>query len=94
MGLRSAVSSGARACLARVVGANREYILKAIPHISALMVETLEEVLEHSEVIVIGNGDPNFQDVPSRLKPDQILIDMMGVPGSEDLADRYDGINW
>ncbi len=80
--------------LARVVGANRDYILKAIPHISALMVETLEEVLEHSEVIVIGNGDPNFHDVPSRLKPHQILIDMMRVPGVEGLADRYDGINW
>ena len=80
--------------LARVVGANRDYILKTIPHISALMVETLEEVLEHGEVIVIGNGDPKFHDVPSRLKPHQILVDMMRVPGGEELADRYDGINW
>jgi GDP-mannose 6-dehydrogenase len=80
--------------LARVVGANREFILQAIPHLSALMVETLDEVLEHSEVIVIGNGDPNFHDVPSRLKPDQILVDMMRVPSHEGLEGRYDGINW
>jgi GDP-mannose 6-dehydrogenase len=80
--------------LARVVGANREYILRAIPHISALMVETLEQVLEHGDVIVIGNGDPNFHDVPSLLKPHQILVDMVRVPGHEGLADKYDGINW
>lgn len=79
--------------LARVVGANREYILRAIPHISTLMVETVEEVLEHGEVIVIGNSDPDFHDVPSRLKPHQILVDMVRVPGGEGLAERYNGIN-
>ena len=58
------------------------------------MVETIEEVLEHSEVVVIGNGDPSFHDVRSRLKPDQILVDMVRVPSQEGLDDRYDGINW
>ena len=80
--------------LARLVGVNREYLLKVIPHISTLMVETLEEILNHGEVIVIGNSDPDFHDIPSRLKPHQILVDMVRVPGHESLGERYDGINW
>lgn len=80
--------------IARVVGANRDYILTAIPHISALMASTVESVLEHGDVIVIGNNDPNFQDVPSRLTRSQILIDLVRVGGCEQLVGQYDGINW
>src|SRR5262249_60871747 len=42
--------------LAKLTGANREYIMKAIPHIERLMVPTVDEVLEHADVIVIGNS--------------------------------------
>ena len=80
--------------LARITGANREYIMRAVPHISMLMVDTIEEVLERSDIVVIGNADPEFHDVPSRLKNHQTLVDLVGVPGRELLADRYDGINW
>lgn len=80
--------------LARMVGANRDYILKTIPHISTLMVDTIEEVLEKSDLIVIGNADPAFHDVPSRLRDHQLLLDMVRVPSRGSLADQYDGINW
>src|SRR5439155_17544287 len=40
--------------LASIHGANRDYILNHIPHISKLMVATIDEVLEHGETIVIG----------------------------------------
>lgn len=80
--------------LAKILGANREYILKTIPHISTLMMDTIEDVLEHGEVIIVGNGDARFRDVASRLKPHQVLVDMIRVPGREALTDRYDGVNW
>src|SRR5215831_7684976 len=41
--------------LARLFGANKEYIEREIPHISQLMCSTIDEVLESSEVIIIGN---------------------------------------
>ena len=36
--------------LARLVGANKEYINTQIPHLSSLLCETIDEVLDNSEV--------------------------------------------
>jgi GDP-mannose 6-dehydrogenase len=64
---------------ARLVGANRDFILNHIPHISKLMVENVDAVLDHSETIVIGNKDPDFQDVPDRLRNGQCLVDFVRI---------------
>src|SRR4030081_2764656 len=53
--------------VASIHGANREYILNHIPHISKLMVSSIDEVLQHAGTIVIGNGSPEFLQIPSRL---------------------------
>jgi GDP-mannose 6-dehydrogenase len=47
--------------LASLVGANRDYILNRIQHISRLMVQEMDDVLEHAETVVIGNSDPQFR---------------------------------
>jgi GDP-mannose 6-dehydrogenase len=65
--------------LARLVGANRDFILTRIPHISRLMVAGIDAILEHGETIVIGNGDPEFKGVPRRLRSEQALVDFTGV---------------
>jgi GDP-mannose 6-dehydrogenase len=80
--------------LARLVGANRDYILRRIPHISNLITDDISEVLGHGEVIIVGNGDQEFHRVSARLSPEQYVVDMAGLPGAESLAGRYDGINW
>jgi GDP-mannose 6-dehydrogenase len=80
--------------LAMLVGANRDYIMKMIPHISSLMVDSIDAVLDHAELVIIGNNDPRFHDVPQRLRPDQMLVDLVRLPDANGLADRYDGINW
>ncbi|MGD0445075.1 MAG: nucleotide sugar dehydrogenase [Edaphobacter sp.] len=70
--------------LAALVGANRDFILNRIPHISRLMVRTADEVLAHAQTIVIGNHDPEFSQIPSRLREDQRLVDFVRItrPGS------------
>lgn len=78
---------------ARLVGANREYIEKVIPHVSGLMCQSLNEVLDHAEVVVIGNHDPAFASIAERLRPDQQLIDLVRVrPGGT--GPREEGICW
>jgi GDP-mannose 6-dehydrogenase len=80
--------------LARLVGANRDYIYNRIPHISRLMVNGIDSVLDHAETVVIGNKDPEFQGVLERLHGGQRLVDFVRVSqlGSEN--GNYDGICW
>jgi len=80
--------------LARLVGANRDYILRTIPHISNLMSDNMDDVIASSELVVIGNNAPEFRDVPHRLRPGQILLDMVRIPGFQAAGEQYDGINW
>ena len=80
--------------MAKLVGANRDFILNRIPHISRLMVDNIDAVLEHAQTIVIGNNDPEFQEVPSRLREDQCLVDFIRVTPNRSLNGRYDGICW
>lgn len=79
--------------LAALTGANRDYILNHIPHISKLMVDNLDEVLNHAETIVIGNGAEEFRSVPDNLKSNQVVIDLVRVVKSQSGA-QYDGICW
>jgi len=80
--------------LAAVHGANRDYILNKIPHISRLMVPTIEEVLAHSQTLVIGNASAEFADVPRRIAEHQTVIDFVRVSGSRSVAGVYEGICW
>jgi GDP-mannose 6-dehydrogenase len=81
--------------LARLVGANQEYIEKQIPHLSSLLCNTIDEVIDGSEVIVVGNRSPEFVDALTRTRADQIVIDLVRLPiyGSLLQAD-YRGICW
>ena len=63
--------------IAALTGANRDFILNRIPHISRLMVHKTEDVLVWAQTIVIGNSDPEFKQVPQKLSVDQCLIDFV-----------------
>ena len=74
--------------IAALTGANREFILNRIPHISRLMVPETEDVLAWAQTIVIGNSDPEFKKVPQKLRADQCLIDFVRMTTPEGKYDR------
>jgi GDP-mannose 6-dehydrogenase len=81
--------------LARLVGANKEYIEKQIPHLSSLLCATIDEVVEGSEVIVIGNRSPEFAEAVTKATRDQIIIDLVRLPINQALLQAdYRGICW
>ena len=80
--------------MASLVGANRDFIFNRIPHISGLMVDKIDAVLNHAQTVVIGNMDPDFRNVPERLRNDQVLVDFVRVPGRRSENGNYDGICW
>ena len=81
--------------LARLVGANKEYINTQIPHLSSLLTESIDDVLETSEVIVVGNGAPEFGEALTRTRPEQIILDLVRVKTRRDqIKGDYRGICW
>lgn len=81
--------------LAALRGANRDFLLNHIPHISRLMVDSVDEVLAFAETIVIGNGAREFADVRAKLNERQVLVDLVRIPSTDAKgAGGYDGICW
>lgn len=79
--------------MAALTGANRDYILNHIPHISKLMVNSVEEVMAFADTVVIGNGAAEFKVAALNAREGQNVVDFVRI------ADRtsgsgYDGICW
>jgi GDP-mannose 6-dehydrogenase len=81
--------------LANLQGANRAYIEREIPHIATLMLDSIDDVLKTSEIIVIGNAAAEFKTVLDRLNDRHTLIDLVRITQKvSDLDSRYQGICW
>jgi GDP-mannose 6-dehydrogenase len=81
--------------MAALTGANRDYILNHIPHISRIMVDSLAEVVEFAEVIVVGNGAAEFRAALEGVRPGQVVVDLVRIAaGRRSEEGRYDGICW
>jgi GDP-mannose 6-dehydrogenase len=80
--------------LARLVGANKEYIEREIPHISKLMRAGIDGVLNDSDVIIIGNQAEEFRSIEGRLRKDQQLIDLVRLFDGRTSSENYQGICW
>ncbi len=80
--------------LARLFGSNKEFIEKRIPHISELMVENIDEILRHSEVIIIGNKSEEFVEIMGSLGESQYVLDLVRISDSVRTRATYEGISW
>ncbi|MCX7920929.1 MAG: nucleotide sugar dehydrogenase [Clostridia bacterium] len=80
--------------LAKLMGANKEYINNHIPHIASLMVDSLDELLDDREVIIIGNKDEEFTKLLTEAKDDQIIFDLVRIGDASNVEKRYEGICW
>ena len=81
--------------LSRLLGANREFIETRLPHLAQLLTDSIDEVLEHAEVCVVGTRDP---DVLAALPPGEgpMLIDLIHLPDAEARRTEpgYTGLAW
>ena len=81
--------------IARLVGANKDYINKQIPHLSSLLTESIDDVLDKSDVIVVGNMAPEFSEALKRTRKDHIILDLVRVTTPrEEIPGDYRGICW
>lgn len=80
--------------LARLVGANKAYIEKEIPHISNLMISDLDEAMRFGETIIVGHNDPRFAEVVSKLSGGKTVIDLVRLFDVPPDGIDYHGFNW
>lgn len=81
--------------LSKLIGANRRYIEQTIPHISSLMVSTIDEVFGQSEVIIVSKKNKDFHDALAAAPADKRIIDLVRI--RKDLSKapaNYEGICW
>ena len=55
--------------VARLMGANRRFIEKTIPHIASLMTTSCDQLVEQAEVLVVGLNDKAIMEVPLSKDP-------------------------
>jgi GDP-mannose 6-dehydrogenase len=81
--------------LSNLLGGNRRYIETHLPHIGALMQGDLDAVIADSDVLVIGLNDKRILEGVKRLTgPGQVVLDLVNIPGREELKGQYVGLTW
>ncbi|MGH9447682.1 MAG: nucleotide sugar dehydrogenase [Terriglobia bacterium] len=82
--------------LARLGGANRQYIEEVIPHVGSLLALELEEVMETAELVLIGTRAASKEVVEKHLRPGQMVIDLVNLEksGRPHGGSAYEGICW
>jgi len=81
--------------LAKLVGANKNYIEQAIPHISSLMLPSPKEVIDASDVVVVSKNNPTIQHAVANNSDSKLIIDLIRLPRETVKASsNYEGICW
>ena len=80
---------------ARVHGANKDYIESKIPHVSSLLNSDFDQVINDSDVIILGNRDERFRSLANKTPEGKRVIDLVGFMTNATTEDgRAEGICW
>lgn len=76
-----------------LIGANKEYIEKVLPHFPTFLVKDLKELIGRVGLIVVNKrgSENNYQDILS--KSSLCIIDLKDIPALSK-HEYYEGINW
>lgn len=80
--------------LSKLMGKNKDYLTGHIPHITKVLKNSIEEVIEASEVIVLGNKSAEFKEALEKLQPNKIIIDLVRIDKKRVTKENYVGICW
>jgi GDP-mannose 6-dehydrogenase len=79
--------------LDRLIGANREYVEKALPHIASLLSHDLEMTLKGADLVVVAQANPAYSRI-CELVPDRPVLDLWGAARPAIAVDNYQGLSW
>jgi GDP-mannose 6-dehydrogenase len=61
--------------LAHLCGANRDYLMRTLPHIAELLVPKITDATDWADTIVVTSPDPVYEAEVARLGADKIVLD-------------------
>ena len=79
----------------RLIGTNRRFVERHLPHLSALLVDDPDEVVAHARVLVVGNRTPPVLSAVAASR-DKWIVDLVRMPDADTRRgdDNYVGIAW
>lgn len=81
--------------LSQLIGSNKSFLEKELPHIASLMSDTIESLVSDSDVLVITNGTKSFHQIPELMRDGQMMIDLVGLAkDNSEIKEQYHGIGW
>ncbi len=81
--------------LARLLGANRSFIEKHLPHIGEMLCPDIAGVIHDSDVIVVGlSGADVASLLASYCRSDQVLLDLVDLPNRAAIRAEVRGLCW
>lgn len=81
--------------ISRLLGKNKDFVEREIPHLDKLLKEDAQAVLDGAEVIVLGHADAATRELIAKRAAGKRIVDLAGyadlraAPGA-----RYEGICW
>jgi GDP-mannose 6-dehydrogenase len=81
--------------LSRLLGANRRFIEQHVPHIGSLIRSDLEEVVAHSDVLVVGLADAALlAKLRAAVRPHQRIVDLVRIADAREWPCAVEGLSW
>jgi GDP-mannose 6-dehydrogenase len=78
-----------------LLGSNLGFLEHELPYAERLKADTIDEVLERADVLVVANAAAEFKGVPEKMRPDQILIDLVRIVDDPAAVNgQYVGLSW
>jgi GDP-mannose 6-dehydrogenase len=81
--------------LSRLLGANKSFIERHVPHLGQLLCEDIGDVIGASDVLVVGLATPEIVAALQRLAEERhVVIDLAHLRDPSALKARYEGLCW
>jgi GDP-mannose 6-dehydrogenase len=81
--------------LSNLLGANRRYIEQHVPHLGQLIRRDLDAVIADCDVLVVGLNDAQtVATLRDHVRAEQLVVDLVGIPGRGLPRGRYEGLCW
>ena len=81
--------------LSSLLGANRQYIERHVPHIGKLLDNNIATVIAESELLVVGLGDRRVcAALIDHVRADQVVLDLVNLSDRDELRGHYVGLCW